>query len=532
MNRVLTMMPLVFLAAPAAIVHAQEMPSIIRRVQVSGARAVPAATLQAAAMAAGAGVGRAGEPEVTRLAADAVVREYRRRGFPLAQVVATDLDPGGTLHITVAEGVVRSIVVLGNKKTRTATVRAAMTTHPGDVYREDQADADRNRLARLGIFEEVSVAPALPDEVAEEAARAGTIPGRPAVTPPDAVGLVDVVVRVKERRTGNLAAAVGFGGGSGLVGYFDLTESNLGGSAQRVSVQWQRLSRARLEEDGTLNVEAARSAYNIAYQVPFLERGRTAYGIEAYNKNTTFQPLFTGDNETLRSYETRRGATARAGRMLGPGVSLFVSARRDEVGYDAIPGRLNPPLAEIAESVGTVGALGLNLVSDTRDAAEDPRNGYFASVRYESAGSFFGGNHSFGRATADLRRYLPLARSSRSPVLALRLLGGTSTGKLPLSEQFWLGGYELLRGYDLDAVRGDRMMLASAEARLPVAPGIQGALFLDYGNAWKREESFSLTDLRAGLGVGLRLLSPIGPIRLDAAYGSDFNTYVSLGHAY
>jgi outer membrane translocation and assembly module TamA len=119
-------------------------------------------------------------------------------------------------------------------------------------------------------------------------------------------------------------------------------------------------------------------------------------------------------------------------------------------------------------------------------------------------------------------------------VFAVRLLGGSATGggRVPLSEQFFLGGYELLRGYDLYSIRGDRMLLASAEARIPLSAGVQGALFADAGNAWAPGARASLSDLRAGVGIGLRFLTPIGPLRLDAAYGNELKTYVSLGQAY
>jgi outer membrane translocation and assembly module TamA len=42
----------------------------------------------------------------------------------------------------------------------------------------------------------------------------------------------------------------------------------------------------------------------------------------------------------------------------------------------------------------------------------------------------------------------------------------------------------------------------------------------------------SLGDLRAGVGAGVRFLSPIGPLRLDIAYGNELKTYISLGQAY
>ena len=103
---------------------------------------------------------------------------------------------------------------------------------------------------------------------------------------------------------------------------------------------------------------------------------------------------------------------------------------------------------------------------------------------------------------------------------------------MPLSEQFFLGGFDMLRGYDLFSVRGDRMFLATTEVRVPMGNGLQGVVFTEVGNAWKPETDLSLSGLRSSFGIGLRFLSPIGPIRLDAAYGSRFQTYISLGQSF
>ena len=512
-----------------------------------GVRSVSVAALEQAARQAVAGIAPSDASARTRAAADAVVREYRRRGFTVAQVVASDVQADGTLRLTVAEGVVRRVLVRGNRRTRASTIRAAVSLRPGDVYREQRADDDRDRLARLGIFEDVTIAPASPGE--EEEAPPTPNTGDTGGADEDTVGLVDIVVRVRERRTGNVAATLGFGEHNGLVGYVDVSETNVAGSAHRASVQWQRFGRVRLEDDGTLREEDARSAYSVSYFVPFLGQSSTALGIDVYNKNTIFQPLFGSEDETLRTYERRRGATVRVGRQLGRGVSLFARARRDDVGYDEIPFRLDPPFAELDRAEATVGAVGFELASDTRDALFNPRRGAFASLVYENAGGAFGGNRTFGRTVLDVRGYTPLGRGRRDEnedgfgsrrgasadggaVLAARLLGGSATGDVPLPEQFFIGGYELLRGYDLYSIRGDRMLLASLEARVPLGSGLQGALFVDYGNAWEPGTRASLSNLKAGVGAGLRFLTPIGPLRLDVAYGDEFKTYISLGQAY
>lgn len=489
----------------------------VGRVVVTGARSVPEADLAGAALRAAAGT--TDNDAAIRAAAEAVVAEYKRRGFPVARVVATDLEADGTLRLTVTEGTIRNVVVRGNKKTRASTVRQAMETGPGDVYRDEAVAADRDRLARLGIFEDVLVAPE-PVEPGDATS----------VRDASTVGLVDLVVRVKERRTGNLAATLGYSDRTGVLGYVDLSENNFAGRAQRVAIQFQRVTLGRINDENDLFEEdKARSAFRASYFAPFIGRSRTAFGFEAYDQNTVFQPLFTGDNETLRTYERRKGFRVRAGRALGRGLALFGSVRRDRIGYDPLPLRLGPPPPGVDEADGTVGALGLELISDARDAAENPRRGHLYSLAYENAAGLLGGDFRFGQLVLDARQYLPLSGGKNTPVLALRILSGASSGTTPLPEQFWIGGYDLLRGYDLYSIHGERLFLASAEGRVPLGTGTQGVLFVDFGDAWGPDSDF---DLRSAIGLGLRFLSPIGPIRFDVAYGDGVKTYVSLGQAY
>jgi outer membrane protein insertion porin family len=515
--------------------------------------------------------GKIGDEATIRRSAEAVKQIYRESGLTAAQVVETTLDDDGTLTIRIVEGTIRSIRIMGNSRTRKRTIAQVLTLRPGDVYDERRTEENRRRLARLGIFQDVQigiqvpgseeeqaqdpkkpvtatpvvVCPAVEDETEEPKEVAETAPAPPETPPtadpieavPDELGFVDLVVRIREQQTVNLAATVGYTDGIGAIGFVDVSETNLLGTANRVSVQWQRTAIGRLREDGTFETADSRAAFGFSYSVPTLSRNSLAFGVEVYDKNTVFLPFFAGGQETIRSYEVRRGASAQIGRELNDRLSLFLTARRDDVGYDPIPDRLNPPQDELATAAGTVGALGFALIADGRDQADNPRRGYRHRLSVEHSGSLLGGNRVFTQALLDFRGYVPLSappKNSKLPptVLAMRLLGGFSQGDVPLSEQFFLGGFDLLRGYDLFSIRGERAALGVVETRLPLGEGLQGVIFSEVGGAWQQANRFSFNNFRASAGVGIRFLSPIGPIRLDAAYGSRLFTYISLGQSF
>ncbi len=540
-------------------------------------------------------VGKPATRENLRAVSAAIRKLYQSRNYPLAQVVGVDLDETtGVLRVSIVEGRIVRILVKGNRHTRTKTILSALSVRSGDIYDAKRVQNDRNRLDRLGIFSEVSITTQLPGTLDEtppapsttppasspapsvqkgtaspSAGASGTVPNAPpaavgastaqadpqtvppapvlptfADVPEDEVGQVEIVVRVKERQTINVAATVGYSDGAGAVGFADVSEANLAGLAQRASIQWQRTTRGIVQPDGSITDRDSRAAFNASYDVPALGVDSFGFGVDVYQKNTVFLPFFSGDQNSIRSYERRRGATVRGVRTIGESLSALVTYRNDRVGYDSIPFDLNPPYDELAQADATVGALGLGLVSDGRDRADNPRRGFLRSVTFEQAGSGFGGNRNFNQTTLDLRQYVPLAlnplpgldnsdAASRTPVLAVRLLGGVSTGDVPLSEQYFLGGYELLRGYDLFSIRGTRMVLGTGELRLPLGGGTQAVVFADGGNAWGgRDSRADFPGVKASVGAGLRFLSPIGPIRFDAAYGSRLRTYITLGQSF
>jgi translocation and assembly module TamA len=167
-----------------------------------------------------------------------------------------------------------------------------------------------------------------------------------------------------------------------------------------------------------------------------------------------------------------------------------------------------------------------------------PRDGWMAQLQLGAAPPGVS-TRALGRAIARGAFYLPLTLRDD---LALRaelgvVAAGGRTG-IPQSMLFRTGGSTSVRGYDLEslgverngAVLGGRYFaLASAEATHWFTEKLGAALFVDAGDAWDDLASFPIA---LGYGVGLRAASPIGPLRIDVAYGQDDDTvrlHFSLG---
>jgi outer membrane translocation and assembly module TamA len=121
-------------------------------------------------------------------------------------------------------------------------------------------------------------------------------------------------------------------------------------------------------------------------------------------------------------------------------------------------------------------------------------------------------------------------------VLALGLRLGLATPfgdttDLPIEERFFAGGATTVRGYrerrlgPLDAkgnpVGGNALVVLNVEWRFPVWRWLGGAIFFDTGAVTARVSDLSIDELRSGVGAGIRLTTPVGPLRLDVGYPLD-----------
>ncbi len=180
----------------------------------------------------------------------------------------------------------------------------------------------------------------------------------------------------------------------------------------------------------------------------------------------------------------------------------------------------------------TVSGPAFSIVWDARDDPLEPRRGaFFASDLGLSLEPLGGVSYVKGFfQTANIRRLsadLALVLSVRLGLAAT--YGADSPDLLPLPERFFAGGAFGPRGWIVDGVGpqvitpsgdpfatgGNALLLGGAELRYDVTRSFQVATFLDLGNVYPEVQDLSIADLRKSVGLGVRYLTPIGPIRLD-----------------
>ncbi|MCL6650469.1 MAG: BamA/TamA family outer membrane protein, partial [Chloroflexi bacterium] len=457
---------------------------------------------------------------------------YQEKGYvgQVTEEVALGFEETGILTIPISELVIEAIRVVGNRKTKTQVITRELRMKPGQVYNANDLRRDFARLERLQLFDSI-----------EPQATVGSEPGK-----------VIVTWTVKERRTGQVSVGLGYSARERLVGRAELSETNFRGWGQGINLRW---------EIGGL---AGRNSVEFGFFEPWLDKRHTSLSLNLYDKVVYrfSTDLFSGGTrrDEGRYFERRRGGGFTLSRPLSDITRLSLGLRFDDVKTDNLqvvdPG--------FPRQDGTVATTTLRGVRDTRNYSINPTGGGLTTATTEigfanltRTGTDGFGRSTFGKYVIDFRRYIGLKphratnpaerQRERIPVLATRLMAGFSSGRLPFFEQFFLGGADSLRGYLEDRFWGSNVLLTSLEFRMPLASSLLGVAFVDIGDAWNSASEFEFSDPtlrtrfrqhrefspRTGIGVGLRVVTPIGPLRLDYAIGREGSrTHFSIGHSF
>jgi outer membrane protein insertion porin family len=418
---------------------------------------------------------------------------YHGQGYILAKVSDVAMSPGGVLTLTINEGSLEGIVIKGNEKTKTNVITREMKVKPGEAFNVKDARRSMQKVYNLGYFEDVNMK---------------LNPGKE----PNAVVLEASVV---EQKTGTFSIGGGYSKADGMIGIIELGDNNFNGKGDKVKLHW--------EFGGASN-----SNYEVSYTRPWLDSKQTSLSFSLYDMTNEYSDYDNhGDLES--SYDkNRKGFEITLGRPQGEYVQNYLTYKnRKDTWVEAVEGKdYSTDPQYLKDNFGSTNSVTLTRVFDSRDNVFNATEGTRFSLSAEFAGKAFGGDFDYNKYTAEGRKYYKVGRDH---VIAARVTAGYADGKMPESGEFSVGGADSLRGYEDDEFEGDKMLAASVEYRFPVVSKVQGVVFSDIGNAWDGE-GYKLDDLNASVGVGIRVTTPIGPIKIDYAQGSQGGrTHFSFG---
>jgi outer membrane protein assembly factor BamA len=228
---------------------------------------------------------------------------------------------------------------------------------------------------------------------------------------------------------------------------------------------------------------------------------------------------------------------------------------------------LIPDLVQAQDQHVRLSTLSANLTRDTRDNPLDEHKGVLQSAELDVNATKLGSSVNYAKFTGQAAFYkqgfhnIVFANSLR-----IGLAQPYANSRVPLSEEFFTGGGNSLRGFPLngagpqrqvdvcssgsssDCVKilvpsgGNELLLINAEARipLPIKKGLGLVTFYDGGNVFPTVGFHDFTSLYSNnVGLGLRYATPVGPVRIDL--GRNLNPiqginatqyFVSIGQAF
>ena len=453
-------------------------------------------------------------------ATDKLRTAYANDGYIYVQIrpviereISKDSVPTVNLRWEIAEGspaTINRIDIAGNDYTSDQCIRNALVILPGDVFSQDRLIRSYQNIQNLGFFE----SPLPPPET-------------PRVNDK---GDVDVVFHVKEKHTGSVNFGASVGEGTGLGGFIGLDQPNLFGLCKKASVQWQY---GKYVND-----------FQLSYTDPSIRETRISGTATAYSTYSRYLIANLGQSQAS-------GGSLQLGFPVhgSPFTMLFVS-----YGGEAV--RFTGGLASRDTSINTQqhfrSTVGFQLTHDNRIDLPFPSGGSLRTIDAQFNGGPLGGTSSFQRYTTELRNYSTLAEWGGSALgsQSMKLVFGLTAragmlfgdaGPFFYSQKFAMGGTqygEQLRGYEEFSITpagfvpgtnsnatvqsfGNAFFSTTAELGVRFNSMLYSDLFYDAGNVYDSPRDFDPTRLFRGAGIGVAIVTPLGPLGLDWAYGFD-----------
>lgn len=398
---------------------------------------------------------------------------------------------GVTIKYTINEGIpvrIGKIVLQGNDFTKEEVIRRELLIKPGDVYDPEKVFKSQQKVYRLGYLSNVKLAP-IDEDVIE--------------------GDKDLLLSVKEKKAGAFEFGAGYGTEERFRGFAELSHRNIYGTGASINLRG--------------DISQLENSYALGFKKPWL------LGYPFDGRFSLVDQVTKRESYSLEKYAAITGIDRDITEFVKASLQYEYEISRL---FDVAEGAKIAPEDEGTLDIGTISPI---IIRDSRDNPFNPGTGSVNSIKVDfSAGMATASEAQFVRCIIQSSWYILV---SKSIVWGLSVRGGVAdaygdTKEIPISKRFFLGGRTTVRGFELDSIGptgsdgsptgGDAYLNLNTELRFSIYKSFGGLIFVDAGNVWlKSEGPVNILDLRSSAGPGIRYLTPIGPLSLDAGWKLD-----------
>lgn len=436
--------------------------------------------------------------------ANRIIEKYQKDGYILANIIDIGLNSNLELDIYLSEGIVRDIdikkMITKERGTRRSPIKDKLKTKKYVIEREIEIKKDKffnindyeetaQNLMRTGNFKNIKY---------EVQKIPGDVDGR------------NIVLLIDEERTASLQGSLSYGSEVGFLGSLSLKDSNWLGKSQELGITFEQSDKHY-------------TRFSLDFSDPWIKgTDRISWGWSIYKNK------YEDEDSVMFNKISTIGGKVSIGKGLTKNIAVGLGGKVEYV-------EERPQLSKFINGEywpNGVKAEGLNdkyvlwsifpsISYDTRDNRLNATRGTYARLQLEGGYADGYKGNIFGNITVDLRKYH--RGFFKRNIFAYRLVGGIMSDSTKEGQRFFVGGGSTLRGYKGGFFKGTKQVILNIENRTQINDVIGFVVFTDIGRAWDykgRDLSYEhdakfAEKIGTTAGVGLRINTPIGPLRFD-----------------
>lgn len=455
------------------------------------------------------------EEKAYRESKQTILKKLGSNGYPMAQVTGKALIYPSTNKATVTFVISPgrlcffgdTTVISDEPIVSEKVLERSRTYRTETLYDTRKVDQSQRNLYNLDIFKTAVIQPGTPD--------------------PD-TGIVPMTLELKPKKKQSIKLGVGYGDEDGL----------------RLRAGWSY--RNPFDRAGKLTFEAKRTDLlekaSAGYSQPYFWDARSALHTEAGVLREFFDS-FESDNLY---------GTARITRKMKSHLDLTAAYFLE---YSELKDlNLTDPeeLAAFREDHSFfISSVFLEIELNTVDNETNPEKGGVVTASVDFASTLFGSELAFIKPSIEYKKYfeLPLGIVLAGRVRFETIFDPETNDDIPIFKRLFLGGANTVRGFSFQKLGpldetgnpegGLSSALANIELRRPIVGILSGVLFLDMGMLDEDKLHYSEEEVYTSTGAGLRVDTPLGPLRLDYGYKLNptektdrWRIHFNIGHAF